>query len=905
MVSEVMFLGRNSCWVAIASLSFLALPVAASGEVGNRVDLRENWMLQSSCKVSEPAEVLSTPRFSPDHWYKTTVPATVLAAQVANGELKDIYFADNLRKLPGLEYKIGDIFSDMPMPSGSPYACSWWYRTEFQLPRDFKGRKIWLHFNGINYRANVWLNGKKLADTNDVAGAYRTYEFDATALVDQEQANVLAVEVFAPSEKNFGINFVDWNPTPPDKDMGLWRDVYLISSGPVRVRYPEVVTHFPGVSLERAELTVRAELHNDTDAPVEGMLRGGFEAVTFEQKVSLAPRESRSVAFTPGEFPQLKIDHPELWWPKGLGDQKLHLLSMKFVTSDGVSDSQAASFGIREITDKNGSSDKLRTEKHPLLIQVNHQPMLIRGAGWAPEMLLRSSEDRLNAELRYVQDMHLNAIRLEGKLETDEFFDLTDKMGILVLAGWCCCDHWEHWDSWQPSDHTVAAESLRAQILRLRNHASLALWMNGSDFPPPPPVEGAYRKILAETFWPNPYISSAGSKPTTLSGPSEVKMTGPYDYVPPGYWLFDDSHYGGAFGFNTETSPGPAIPVKGSLKKFLPEDHLWPVDGLWRLHTGAGIFNDNLDHFNASMEAIYGQPKGLDDYLLKSQAMAYDGERAMFEAFGRNKYTSTGVIQWMLNNAWPSVIWHLYDFYLQPAGGYFGTKKACEPLHIQYSYDDRSVVVVNSVNRDFSDLTAEATMYDFNLQQLFTRTVSLKSPSDSVQRLFTLPSDVIETDVYFVRLTLLDKTRKAVSSNFYWLPKKLSTYNWSEEEVSKHPYYTGVASYENLSMLNQLQKVHLDASAAARRQPEGEDVRVQIHNPSKNLAFQIQISIVDDKSGEEILPVLWEDNYFSLMPGESRSVAAHYSSAASHDPLKLVVSGWNIEAESSRVEGAN
>jgi exo-1,4-beta-D-glucosaminidase len=913
-MKSIIAVGLTACWLAPTALAATepginpqprrmertggepkpACLIPSQGETRNQLDLRENWFLQSSCKVSVPAEILSTSQFSPDHWYKATVPSTVLAAQVADGEFKDIYFGDNLRKLPGMDHSASE-------PGGNPYACSWWYRTEFQLPPDFKGRRVWLHFNGINSKANVWLNGRRLADANDVAGAHRIFEFEATPLLDQERKNVLAVEVFAPTDKDFGINLVDWCPTPPDRDMGIWRKVYLTASGPVRVRYPVVMTHFPGDPLSRADLTVRTELHNDTDSSVEGMLRGGFETVTFEKKVTLSPRETRSVTFTPDEFPQLKIDRPELWWPAGLGTQKLHSLSMEFESSGAVSDSQTASFGIREIRgelhgasprmgelyDNNGDFSRIKTDKRPLLIRVNRQPVLIRGAGWSPEMLLRTSRDRLRAELCYVRDMHLNAIRLEGKLEGDDFFDLADEMGILILAGWCCGDRWEHWSTWEPNDYTIATDSLRTQILRLRHHACLALWMNGSDNPPPPPVEEVYRKILVETGWPNPVVSSASSEPTSVSGTSGVKMTGPYDYVPPGYWLIDTDHFGGAFGFNTETSPGAAIPVMSSLKKFLPKEHLWPIDSFWNLHTGAGNLNGDLKHFNASMNAIYGPPKGLDDYIAKSQAMAYDGERAMFEAYGRNKYESTGVIQWMLNNGWPSMIWHLYDFYLQPAAGYFGTKKACEPLHIQYSYDDRSVVVVNSVNRDFSELTAEASMYDFNLRRLFFRKICMASPADSVRRLFDIPDENIDTEVHFVRLTLSDKNGRVLSTNLYWLPKKLSTYDWSLEQAREHPYYTAVTSYEDLSMLNQLQKVHLDASAVARRQPEGEDVCVQMHNPSRNLAFQIRLSVVDEKNGEEILPVLWGDNYFSLMPGESRSVVARYESVADAGRL-----GW-------------
>jgi len=914
IMAKKLISGRQAWWPVMTLLSFLAVLTPGHGQTGNRVELRENWFLQSSCKVGIPPEVLSTSQYLPEHWYKTTIPSTVLAAQVANGEFKDIYVADNLHKLLSMENPVGS--NQDIQGSRNPYACSWWYRTEFHLPQNFKGRKVWLHFNGINNKANVWLNGRKLADASNVAGAYRIYEFDATPLIDRDRTNVLAVEVFAPGAKDFGINFVDWNPTPPDKDMGLWRDVYLVASGTVRVRYPEVVTHFPGNSLERADLTIRTELHNDTDSSVEGTLYGEFESVKFEKKVALSPSESRSVTFTPEEFPQLKIDHPELWWPVGLGAQKLHLLSMRFESAGAVSDSQTANFGIREITgelygdkprpgevyNNNGDFTRLKTDKRPFLIRVNRQPVLIRGAGWSPEMLLRTSDERLRAELNYVRDMHLNAIRLEGKLENDQFFDLADRMGILILAGWCCCDHWDDWKSWQPDDLAIASESLRSQILRLRSHPSLALWMNGSDNPPPAPIEEAYRKILNETSWPNPVISSASATPTSVSGASGVKMTGPYDYVPPSYWLVDDDHFGGAFGFNTETSPGAAIPVLGSLKKFLPADHLWPINSFWNFHAGAGDLN-GLDHFNASMNAIYGPPKGLSDYVLKSQSMAYDGERAMFEAYGRNKYAATGVIQWMLNNAWPAEIWHLYDYYLQPAAGYFGTKKACEQLHIQYSYDDRSVVVVNSMNQNFSNLTAEASMYDFNLRRLFFRKTQLASSADSVQRLFNIPDKNINTDVYFVRLTLTDKTQRVVSTNFYWLPKKLSTYDWSPEHERQHPYYTSVTSYEDLSMLNQLQRVHLKASASASIHPDGENVRVVVRNPSKSLALQIHLSIVDGKSNEEILPVLWDDNYFSLMPGELRSVIAHYSSAVNAGQLRLEVDGWNIDTETALVGG--
>ena len=216
--------------------------------------LHADWTLQSSCQINATAEQISSAGFNTNGWHSTSVPSTVVAALVADKTYPDPYFGKNLRDIPGTTYPIGKNFSLLPMPQDSPFRCSWWYRTEFKLPENFTGRHVWLHFGGINNRANIWLNGHKIADAKDVAGAYRTYEYDISASLVQGQANSLAVETFAQTEKDLGINWVDWNPAPPDKDMGLWRDVYLQASGPVAIRYPQVVTHFPSALRSRKRI---------------------------------------------------------------------------------------------------------------------------------------------------------------------------------------------------------------------------------------------------------------------------------------------------------------------------------------------------------------------------------------------------------------------------------------------------------------------------------------------------------------------------------------------------------------------------------------------------------------------------------------------------------------------------
>ena len=377
--------------------------------------------------------------------------------------------------------------------------------------------------------------------------------------------------------------------------------------------------------------------------------------IHIEQPVQLAAHEDKAVVFTPEQFPALRMKSPKPWWPYQMGDPHLEHLTMSFAENGVKTDEQSVDFGIREITSE-------LTSNGSRLFRVNGKPILIRGAGWSQDMLLRTDEHRLRDQIRMVRDMNLNTIRLEGKLETEDFFRLADEQGILVMLGWCCCDHWEHWKDWTPDDLTIATASLRAQMLRLRQHASLLVWLNGSDNPPPANVESAYLQVEADTHWPNPILSSASGTPTTVTGESGVKMTGPYDYVAPSYWYYG-AHYGGAAGYNTETSPGPAIVSLASRQKFLPDPDAWPPTANWSYHNGGGEFT-NLKVLDEAMADAYAKPASAADYERMAQTMAYDSERAMFEAYGKNKYFSTGVIQWMLNNAWPSMIWHLYDYYL-------------------------------------------------------------------------------------------------------------------------------------------------------------------------------------------------------------------------------------------------
>ncbi len=893
---------------------------AAANPSPERIDLRDGWAIQSSADVRDTGAAISMPGYSARNWYPAALPSTVLRALVNNHVYADPYVGTNMRSIAGTTYPVFSNFSEVPMPPESPFRHSWWYRTEFKLPAAYKGKMLWLGFDGINYRANVWLNGTRVASSDEIAGTWRLFEFNVTAVSRPGATNSLAVEVFPPQPSDLAITLVDWAPMPPDKEMGIWRDVHISATGPVAIRYPAVITKVYD-SLDQAELTVRAELKNATEAAVHGVLNGYIQDIEFSQPVELRAGETRIMLLSAQQFPQLKLAKPRLWWPWQMGRPDLYPLDLRFEIGGRVSDSAHIRIGIRRVTSE-------ITPRGHLRFFINGNPILIRGAGYSFDMLLRSSPERQQAELNYVRDLNLNAIRLEGKFEDDHFLDLCDEMGILVMPGWCCCDRWEEWDKWDAENEKVAAESTRDQIRRIERHPSVFTFLLGSDFPPPPRVEQMYLGILRGCSWPNPIVSSASGK-ATPQGPSGVKMTGPYEYVAPSFWYLDTS-YGGAYGFNTETSPGPAIPPIESLRRMLPEDHLWPVDSVWEYH--AGGMSNTLKVFSDALDHRYGVSASVEEFAYKAQIQAYETHRAMMEAYSRNKYTSTGIIQWMLNNAWPSMIWHMYDWYLRPGGSYFGVKKACEPLHVQYSYDDRSVVVVNSLYKPVPNVKVSASVYNLDMTRKFAKEAVLEIGSDSSTRVFTIPEGagtalgaspesspgrpgsragtLSVCDTYFLDLRL-ESSGELASRNFYWLSTAPEAIDWGRGERDSTGVYaisswTPTKTYADYRALNTLPQVDVEATLESRRYETAGSTIVTLHNPTNTIAFGIRLKVVratEERAGraedtdDELLPVLWEDNYFPLLPNETRRIAATYSvkDLPAKQSVRVEIMGWNVK----------
>jgi exo-1,4-beta-D-glucosaminidase len=863
-----------------AALAIVGSAVAAAVAPGNgvafpgsggssRTSVDEGWSIQSSADVHGGGSAISTPGFSTKGWFPVTLPSTVLAGLVANREYPNLYLGTNLQNVWEPRFQV-----------------PWWYRTEFQLS-DERGARTQLHFDGINYRADVYVNGTRIASADQVIGTFRTYAFDITDAV-HAGTNALAVRVYpVDPNRDLTITWIDWNPLAPDHGMGIWHDVWLTRTGPVAVNDPQVVSDLPLPGTDSADLAVTATVRNASDVPVTADVDGSIGSIAFSQTVALAAGESRLVVFDPATYPQLHWNGAPVWWPYQMGDQPLEDLTVTASVGGVESDRTSTTFGIREV-----SSEYMPNGARRFLI--NGKPMLIRGGGWASDMLLRPVPGRVDDQLEYVRDLGLNAVRLEGKLESDHFFNEADRLGIVIIPGWMCCDRWQENWKWSDAEKAIARASMTSQAIRMRNHPSVITFLIGSDTKPVLGVQRMYVKALHDARWPNQIIASASGDTSSVLGPTGVKMTGPYDWVPPSYW-YDPRADGGADGFNTETSAGQSIPELENVKRMLAPDErraLWTEPRTPQYHAGVGDSVFKTFHiFDRAMTARMGAPTSLSDYVEKAQVMAYENERAMYEAFSRNKYSSTGLIQWMLNNAWPSLHWNLFDWFLEPNGSTFGAKIANEPLHIQFSYDDRSVAVVNQTQADATALRAEARVFDLSGVRRWSRSASVDVGADGVAHLFTVPQPAHISSTYFVELTLTDAAGAVVSRNVYWLSTTRETLAWRASTW----FFTPTKSYADFSALSELPAVHPAVTACAGTSGVAGTAEVTVTNDSNAIAFFVRLQLTAGPNGNDVTPIDWSDGYLTLMPGERQTVTATFRTADLHgaEP-SLSVSGWNV-----------
>lgn len=870
----------------IVLLSILTIPASATyaaETTGATLKLNAGWALQSSAACAANGEAISTNGFDATGWYATSIPATVLAALVENKVYPDPFFGDNITRVPG--YRSG---SWLVMPEDSPFRPAWWYRVEFELPEAFGGKNLVLHLDGVNYRANVWLNGKRIADDAAVVGMFRRFEFDVNALVSPGRRNCLALEVTAPGhipDKAYHTKQVeattgwdDHNPQPPDLNMGIWREVYITATGPAALRYPYVATRLDLPSLDAAHLTVAANVVNKTDAPVSGTLHGTIEDHSFEQDVRLAPKESKVVTFAPEAFPQLNIEHPRVWWPNELGAQELYGLELSFRIGDAVSDTATTRFGIRDATtyiDKDGWRG----------YRINGKNVLIRGGAWMTcDMLLRLPRERYEALIRYAHAGHLNMLRSEGFSirETDAFYDLCDEYGIMVT---------QQIFGRSIPDEALAIACVEDTLLRIRNHPSLVHFLGHDETFPTESLDKAYRGLIAKYAPDRTYQPHSGAfdiEERFQTGGTRTGSLQVWTYATPAhYYLSEDT---GAWGFAQSGGIGGVFAVPESMRRMMPAEALWPVwTNTWSLHTVLQGGN----YFSPVQKAIhdrYGKASGFDDFIKKGLALNYECARGMFEAYARNKYAATGITTWKFDAAWPaSPTWQYIDWYLNPTAAYYGAQKACEPVHVLYAYDDRSVYVVNSLYRDFAGLKVRAELFNFDMTRKWMHEAAVDVAADGKAKAFAVEQPADVSPCHFLVLRLEDAQGATLSENFYWLstvPDVPSPLGWA---------FVNAASTADYRGLNALPSVKIDVTSRFEEQGAERLARVTLHNPSPHLAFFVRAILVNGEGGEIIAPVFWDTNCVSLLPDERKTLTAHFAASKPGGATPVVkLEGWNV-----------
>jgi len=840
--------------------------------------LTDGWFIQAAAEVGEGGAAVSTTGFDAREWVAASVPTTPMAALVASGLYPDLYLGTNLEGVDTGQFK-----------------GAWWYRTEFEISAEDVEKVARLHFAGINYAADIWLNGEQLAAQNMVVGAFRIHELDVSDRLSAGR-NTLAVAVHPPQPGDFTIGFVDWNPRPPDANMGIWRPVSLLLTDAVSLNDVAVQTEVDLETLESAKIAVSAVVRNHSDAEVKTKVSGRIEELKFATEVILAPNESQLVRFTAEDYDSLTVEAPRLWWPHTLGEPNLYSLTMTTKIDGQVSDSAEATFGIRQF------ETYLNPQGHRGFT-VNGQPVLIRGGGWVDDLLLSDTPEKIDAQLAYVKQMHLNTIRLEGFWGSSHYlYDAADREGILVMPGWSCQWEWEDYlgkpvseeygGVLEPEEMDLVAVSLADQMRYLRNHPSIFTWVLASDLLPHPDLERRYHLALEEVDPTRPPLVSCGWVESEVSGPSGVKMSGPYDWVPPVYW-WEDREHGGAYGFNTETGPGPQPPPLESMKRMIPEEELWPINEVWNYHCGRNEFND-MDRYVNALDRRYGPSGSVEEFLLKAQVASYEAIRPMFESFAVNRPLTTGLIQWMLNSAWPETYWQLYDWYLMPNGAFYGTRAASQPLNLSFNYADATVYAVNDSRFAGDGLTAVVRAFDLSAREIYNQSYEIDMPPVEAQPLVSFAGQQAPTPVWFLDLRLNDSSGAEVARNFYWLSTEPDVLDYENNLW----FVTPTKEFADFTALDDLPGVELEVSATA----DGSEVTVQLGNSTDALAFFVELRVVDG-DGNSILPVLWDDNYVSILPGESRELTARFPTVDDVSGATLAVQGWNVAPVEMKVEG--
>ncbi|MEJ2009524.1 MAG: discoidin domain-containing protein [Acidobacteriota bacterium] len=797
MLSEMEVYGRGG---------FTAQPKAAptAGAEG-RLDLAGgNWRLQRDSLVSADAETLSKTGFDDKGWIIATVPGTVLTSYLNIGTIPDPNYGQN-------QLYISDSF----------FYADFWYRTEFEAPQLERGRHAWLNFDGINWKADIYLNGAKLGH---IDGGFMRGRFDVTEHLVPGQKNALAVRIikndtpgsvkqktFASAGKNGGglgldnptfhasIGW-DWISTIRGRNIGMWNDVFLTTSGPVTLENPYIVTTLPLPETSSADVSVEVELVNHDARPVKGTLRGTIGEVKFEQPVRLEASGKSKVKLDPSTHAALRIENPKLWWPAGYGEPHLYEMHLEFEAPHKmVSDRKSLKVGVRQMTYK--------VEDGALKIWVNGRRLIPRGGNWGfSESMLLYRDREYDIAVRYHSEMNFNMIRnWVGQTGREAFYDACDRNGVMVWQ-----DFWlaNPWDGPDPEDDPMFLRNARDFILRVRNHPSMGLYCGRNEGNPPKPLEEGLTKMLAELHPGVHYIPNSADR--VVSG------HGPYSVMPLSFY------FGAGTNKRLHSERGMAcIPPMDSVKLMMPKQAMWPQGLDWGLHDFCLEGAVNGASYRQIVDNGYGGAGSAEEWVALAQLINYEGYRAMFE--GQSKYRM-GLLIWMSHPCWPSFVWQTYDYYFEPTAAYFGSKKGCEPLHIQWNPVTESIEVVNYSSGNAQVLTAQVEILNMDGSRQWTKTASLDSKEDSTVSCIKMEYPSGLTPVHFLRLALT-KDAKPVSTNFYLRPREVGNYR----------------------AVRELPKVNLEASTQVEQQGSHWLLITQLHNPSTQPALLVRIKAVKNR----------------------------------------------------------
>lgn len=901
-----------------AAMSFVCSFGAKAEELNGRIELDAGWRIISEQDANANGVDMSTKLIGDNGHAITSMPATVLNALSQAGVYKDLYDGDNLTKVEEL------------------WQQKWWYQTSLNVP---EGHEYYtLIFNGINYRAEVWLNGEPIAGNDEMVGMDRRFEFDVTSLVKPGAENILAVKV-TPERRTPGLTlgdglkkgagegvdltdtWMDWinlkffgdvknlSSFIPDKGAGIWRKVYLTYGGEVAIRNPYVEADLQLPDLEAATLTVHSDLVNRASEAVSGVLRGkitreGKPDIELAKDVTLQAGETRAVSISPSDVKELNVKNPDVWWPYTWGEPNLYKLELAFDIAEKASDAASVNFGIRKITQHrdNGKLFPEFSDPSNYYLKVNGRDYLVRGAAYTPDLFFANDPQRDRDIMRYAKDLGINIIRWEGKFADDDMLDLADKEGMPVMQGLMCCGPWELYSHWDASDYKVAFASVTDIINNLRAHPSAFLWSNGSDGLPPENILSKYHAILKERNWQNPVVDTVSARNDDWSG---IHMAGPYSWRSPAFFF-----KGGIIateGSMAETGNDETIPPFDSLKKFIPEDKLWPINEFWEMRAGSAPGNNTLDSIRAAVDNRYGPSNSAVDFTRKAQLAHYENVRAQFESFGALGFESHKmIIFWMLNNHWPSFFGHLFDYYMKQGGGYFGAKKALQPLGLVFDYyatGDRSegkVYLVNQSPEDLTNLSVVASLYDIDgkLKHQHNADVASAATASSTVAL-TLPRYDDLGPVYFIRLQLKNGSSELLAESTYWqashedIPVGMDPNAMMDAMVLKQDQWADFTALNSMPQVKLASKVEeLDAKGDLRR------FQISLENPTEHVAFFVRAELHLDEQSGEILPITYSDNYVTVYPGETLQIEAEVNKSQLQEQAPLIfVEGYNVQAQ--------